>query len=43
MNYGLIYRQARTVAYQYAKALKKCPELWEQNQIVGIEWMKGFM
>lgn len=43
MNYGLTYRQVRTVAYQYAKALKKCPELWEQNQISGIEWMKSFM
>lgn len=43
MDYGLIYLQAKTVAYQYGKALKKCPELWEQNQIAGIKWMKGFM
>lgn len=43
MKYGLTYCQARTVAYEYAKALKKCPESWKQNQLAGIEWMKGFM
>lgn len=43
MNYGLTYNKTRLLAYQYAKALKKCPEAWELNKIAGIEWLKGFM
>ena len=43
INYGLTFYQARILAYEYSNALKKCPELWSQNKIAGIEWIKGFM
>jgi hypothetical protein len=43
MNYGLTYKSARSLAFDYAKTLNKCPEKWAENQHAGIEWMKGFM
>lgn len=43
MNYGLTYKQARKLAYEYALALGKCPTKWTQNKQAGIEWLKGFM
>ncbi|XP_055918583.1 uncharacterized protein LOC129950684 [Eupeodes corollae] len=43
MNYGLTYVQARTLAFQYATLLKKCPEIWTDNKQAGTEWMKSFM
>lgn len=43
MHYGLTYLQGRQLAYEYATALKKCPEKWTANKMAGIDWMKGFM
>lgn len=43
MNYGLTYVQARELAYDYAKALGKCPTKWMENKQAGTEWIKGFM
>ncbi|CAG4932395.1 unnamed protein product [Colias eurytheme] len=43
MNYGLTYLQGRELAYEYARALGKCPEKWLNNKLAGIEWMKSFM
>ena len=43
MNYGLTYKYTRSLAFQYASTLKKCPAKWTQNREAGIEWMKGFM
>lgn len=43
MNYGLTYKQARHLAYQYALELGKCPSKWTENREAGIEWLKGFM
>lgn len=45
MHYGLTYRQARELAYQYAKHLPNCsvPESWELNKIAGKFWMQSFM
>lgn len=45
MHYGLTYRQARELAYQYAKYLPNCstPERWKVNKIGGKFWMQSFM
>ncbi|KAH9632506.1 hypothetical protein HF086_017054 [Spodoptera exigua] len=43
MNYGLTYKQTRSLAYEYATALKKCPIKWTEKKEAGIEWLKGFM
>lgn len=43
MHYGLTYLQGRQLAYEYATALKKCPEKWTANKMAGTDWMKGFM
>ena len=43
MNYGLTYKQAKELAFHYAKKLCKCPNKWMENKKAGIEWLKGFM
>lgn len=44
MHYGLTAFQARTLAFEYAVALKKkCPLTWEKNKVAGYDWLKGFM
>ncbi|XP_065671766.1 uncharacterized protein LOC136089643 [Hydra vulgaris] len=43
MNYGLTYKQAKELAFQYAMKLCKCLSKWRENKQAGIEWLKGFM
>ena len=44
MHYGLTTVQVRTLAFQYASALKcKLPKSWEENKVAGYDWLKGFM
>lgn len=44
MHYGLTAYQARTLAFEYALALKKkCPQSWGKNKAAGYDWLKGFM
>lgn len=42
--YGLTYRTARSLAFEYASKLeKKVPKSWEVNRSAGIEWMRSFL
>lgn len=43
MNYGLMYKMIRTLAYQYARHLGSCPKKWDENKLAGIDWLKGNM
>lgn len=43
MNYGLTYKQARQLAYQYALTLGKFPNKWTENKEVRIEWLRGLI
>lgn len=43
MKYGLTYLRGKKLAYEHAKAIKKCPEKWETEEKAGIEWINGFM
>lgn len=43
LNYGLTYKHIRKLAFEYAVHLNQCPNKWEQNQMAGVDWMKGFM
>lgn len=44
MNFGLTYKHARALAFQYAKKLSKnYPAVWDNSQMAGIEWMRSFM
>jgi len=44
VHYGMTLMQTRKFAYDYAKRLdKKVPHNWEEAQMAGPDWMKGFM
>ncbi|XP_050501719.1 uncharacterized protein LOC126881477 isoform X1 [Diabrotica virgifera virgifera] len=44
LNYGLNYRQVRSLAYEYAlKNNKKMPKEWETNKLTGRDWILNFM
>lgn len=43
MHYGLTYKQARELAFQYATAFGKCPAKWTENRQAGIDWLEGYM
>lgn len=43
MNYGLTYKHIRKLAFEYAVHLNQCPEKWKQNEMAGVDWMKGYM
>lgn len=44
LNYGLNYRQVRSLAYEYAlKNNKKMPKEWEKNKVTGRDWILNFM
>lgn len=43
MHYGLTYFHIRTLAYEYATHLGRCPKHWEEKKRAGVEWMKGYM
>ncbi|KAK9680350.1 Phospholipase A2-like domain [Popillia japonica] len=43
LHYGLTTVQIRKLAYEYAKTLKlKYPAKWDENQMVGLEWMRKY-
>lgn len=44
LHHGLTYKQCRKLAYEFAsKNGLKYPELWNENGMAGVEWLKGFM
>lgn len=44
MKYGLSKRGVRELAYKYAQAKGKTyPEIWNENKVAGISWMRCFM
>lgn len=44
LNYGLNYRQVRSLAYEYAlRNRKKMPKEWEDKKIAGRDWILNFM
>ncbi|EEC15327.1 conserved hypothetical protein, partial [Ixodes scapularis] len=44
MHYGLTRMQVRSLAYEFATALKrKCPASWEQKKVAERDWFMGFM
>ena len=44
MYYGLSKKGVRQLAYKFAKAnQKKYPQTWDEEQIAGEEWMRGFL
>lgn len=44
LHYGLTYYQTRQFAHEYAVRLEKnIPAPWRENNIAGLEWVKGFM
>ncbi|KAJ4435413.1 hypothetical protein ANN_18028 [Periplaneta americana] len=44
MQYGLTKKDVRQLAYKFAKANgKKYPQSWDEDQIAGEEWMRGFL
>lgn len=44
LHHGLTYYQPRQFAHEYAVRLEKnIPASWRENNIAGLEWVKGFM
>lgn len=44
MFYGLTYRCARTLAFEYASKINKnYPQTWNEKKMAGVEWMRSFM
>lgn len=44
MFYGLTYKTARILAYEFASGLdKKYPKTWDESKMAGVEWMRSFM
>lgn len=44
IHYGLTYVQSRKLAFDYAiRIQRKHPVSWDDNQLAGLDWMKGFM
>lgn len=44
MHYGLSKKEMRKLAFQYAKANNlNYPQQWDEAQLAGAEWMRGFM
>lgn len=44
LHYGLTKKDARTLAFQYARENKiKIPDNWTTNEIAGKEWLRHFM
>lgn len=44
MQYGLTKKGVRQLAYKFAKANSKTyPKTWDDEQIAGEEWMRGFL
>jgi hypothetical protein len=43
LNYGMIYKKFRRLAYDYGRLQCKFPSSWIGNKIAGIDWLQGFM
>ena len=44
IQYDLTYKQAQKLSFDYSLSLGiKINKSWSDNQLAGIEWMKGFM
>lgn len=44
MQYGQTKKGVRQLAYKFAEANgKKYPQSWDEEQIAGEEWMRGFL
>lgn len=44
MNYGLTPKEARKLAFLFAKANeKKIPQNWNENETASYDWLRGFM
>ena len=44
VRYGHTYKQVRKLSYDYSLSLGiKIKKSWSDNQLAGVDWMKGFM